>query len=97
MQRSWHYIIAGLALLALVLVGLFAGRFIVYLTSRVMILSIFAMGYNILFGRTGLLSFGHAAFYAAGAYGLGLFFLHVSPHPSRVCASGRRTRPPPRR
>jgi len=28
-----------------------------------------------------LLSFGHAAFYAAGAYGLGLFFLHVSPHP----------------
>lgn len=81
MQRSWHYIIAGLALLALVLIGLLAGRFTVYLTSRVMILSIFAMGYNILFGRTGLLSFGHAAFYAAGAYGLGLFFLHVSPHP----------------
>jgi len=81
MQRSWHYIIAGLALFALVLIGLFAGRFIVYLTSRVMILSIFAMGYNILFGRTGLLSFGHAAFYAAGAYGLGLFSLHVSPHP----------------
>jgi len=39
------------------------------------------MGYNLLFGRTGLLSFGHAAFYAAGAYGLGLFSLHVSPHP----------------
>jgi branched-chain amino acid transport system permease protein len=46
-----------------------------------MILAIFALGYNILFGRTGLLSFGHAAFYAAGAYGLGLFSLHVSPHP----------------
>jgi branched-chain amino acid transport system permease protein len=63
------------------LIGLFAGRFTVYLTSRVMILAIFALGYNILFGRTGLLSFGHAAFYAAGAYGLGLFSLHVTPHP----------------
>jgi len=81
MQRSWNMIIAGLALVALVLIGLFAGRFELYLTSRVMILSIFALGYNLLFGRTGLLSFGHAAFYAAGAYGLGLFALHVSPHP----------------
>ena len=81
MQRSWNIIIAGLTLAGLVLIGLFAGRFVVYLTSRVMILSIFALGYNLLFGRTGLLSFGHAAFYAAGAYGLGLFALHVSPNP----------------
>jgi len=81
MHRSWNIIIALSALTALILIGLFAGRFTVYLTSRVMILAIFALGYNILFGRTGLLSFGHAAFYAAGAYGLGLFSLHVSPHP----------------
>ncbi|UCD77045.1 MAG: branched-chain amino acid ABC transporter permease [Desulfobacterales bacterium] len=81
MQRSWNIIITVLVLAALILIGLFAGRFTVYLTSRVMILSIFALGYNILFGLTGLLSFGHAAFYAAGAYGLGLFALHVSPHP----------------
>jgi branched-chain amino acid transport system permease protein len=81
MQRSWNIVIAGLALTVLILIGLFAGRFTLYMTSRVMILSIFALGYNILFGRTGLLSFGHAAFYAAGAYGLGLFSLHVSSHP----------------
>jgi len=81
MQRSWNIIIVGLALTILILIGLFAGRFTLYLTSRVMILAIFALGYNILFGHTGLLSFGHAAFYAAGAYGLGLSSLHVSPHP----------------
>ena len=46
-----------------------------------MILSIFALGYNLLLGGTGLLSLGHGAFYAAGAYGLGLFSLHVTPHP----------------
>lgn len=73
--------IAGAALIAMILVGLFASRFVIYMASRVMILSIFALGYNVLFGRTGLLSFGHAAFYAAGAYGLGLFSLHVHPHP----------------
>jgi branched-chain amino acid transport system permease protein len=81
MQRSWNILITCVAVAVLILIGLFAGRFTVYLTSRVMILGIFAMGYNLLFGRTGLLSFGHAAFYAAGAYGLGLFSLHVSPHP----------------
>ncbi len=81
MKRYAPILFAGIALAALVLIGLIGGRFLIYLTSRVMILSIFAMGYNILFGRTGLLSFGHAAFYAGGAYGLGLFMLHVLPHP----------------
>jgi len=73
----------GIAALLLLLVGigLFSGRFMVYLTMRVMILGIFALGYNLLLGRTGLLSFGHGAFYAAGAYGLGFFTLHLSSHP----------------
>lgn len=71
-----------LALFA-VLIGiwLFAGRFVLYLTMRVMLLAIFAMGYNVLFGRTGLLSFGHAAFYACGSYGMALFYLHINPDP----------------
>ena len=81
MRRTWTFLSMVLILAVLVAIGLFAGRFIVYLTMRIMILSIFAMGYNILLGRTGLLSFGHAAFYAAGAYGLALFYLHVNPNP----------------
>jgi branched-chain amino acid transport system permease protein len=81
MNRYLPAAMAALALIAFILIGLFGSRFVIYLTSRVMILSIFAMGYNILFGRTGLLSFGHAAFYAGGAYGLALFSIHVHPHP----------------
>ncbi len=80
-NRFWTFLLVALALAGLICIGLFSGRFIVYLTMRVMILAIFAMGYNILLGRTGLLSFGHAAFYAGGAYGLGLFSIHVSSHP----------------
>ena len=80
-NRFWTFLVIALVLASLMSIGLFSGRFVVYLTMRVMILAIFAMGYNILLGRTGLLSFGHAAFYAGGAYGLGLFSIHVSPNP----------------
>ncbi len=40
--------------------------------ARVMVMAVFAMGYNLMFGYTGLLSLGHAMFFAAGMYGMGL-------------------------
>lgn len=40
--------------------------------TRIMVLAVFAMGYNLLFGYTGLLSLGHALFFASGLYGAGL-------------------------
>lgn len=40
--------------------------------ARILVLAVYAMGYNLLFGYTGLLSLGHALFFAAGMYGLGL-------------------------
>ncbi|MFT5111911.1 MAG: branched-chain amino acid transport system permease protein [Parasphingorhabdus sp.] len=46
-------------------------------TTRVMILAIFAMAYNVLFGYTGLLSLGHAMFFATGLYTAGLTAYHL--------------------
>ena len=40
--------------------------------ARIMVLATFATGYNILFGYTGLLSLGHALYFAAGMYGAGM-------------------------
>jgi len=40
--------------------------------ARIMVLAVFAMGYNLAFGYTGLLSLGHALFFAAGMYAGGL-------------------------
>lgn len=40
--------------------------------ARIMVLAVFAMGYNISFGYTGLLSLGHALFFGAGLYATGL-------------------------
>ena len=59
----------GLLILALLLLPLLGGQYAQYLAIQVMILSLFALGFNILFGYSGLLSFGQAGFYAVGAYG----------------------------
>ena len=81
-------ILAAAVVAALCAVPFVTGRFTVYLAMRIMLLSIFAVGFNLLLGQTGLLSFGHGAFYAAGAYGLGLFATHVSTHPLLGIAVG---------
>jgi branched-chain amino acid transport system permease protein len=42
------------------------------LATQVLIFGVFALGFNLLYGYTGLLSFGHAAYYGLGAYGTGI-------------------------
>ena len=59
--------------LALLALFPFAGAtFYTELVTKVMILAIFAMSLDLLVGYTGLVSFGHAAFFGIGAYTLGL-------------------------
>ncbi len=41
-------------------------------TARIMVMAAYAIGYNVALGYTGLLSLGHAMFFAAGLYGAGL-------------------------
>jgi len=43
-----------------------------YLALEVMVWMLFALGYNLMLGTTGLPSFGHGAFFGAGAYAFGL-------------------------
>ncbi len=40
--------------------------------ARIMVLAVYAMAYNVMFGYAGLLSLGHAMFFCAGMYGMGL-------------------------
>ncbi|MFA9230294.1 MAG: branched-chain amino acid ABC transporter permease [Microgenomates group bacterium] len=60
-----------------VLAVLFAAQFVLSAyhsnnVARIMVLAVFAMGYNISYGYTGLLSLGHALFFATGLYATGL-------------------------
>lgn len=68
-----------LLLVALIILPRITSRFSTYLVIQILLLSLLAMGFNLLFGYTGLLSFGHAAFYAVGAYTAGLVLKEVTP------------------
>jgi len=62
----------GVALATLATLPWVGGDFTVDLVTKVMILAMFAMSLDLLVGYTGLVSFGHAAFFGVGAYSLAL-------------------------
>lgn len=74
-SKSW---LLTVGLLALLLVGHFVlpayhhGNL-----ARIMVLAVYAMGFNFAFGYGGMLSLGHALFFAAGMYGMGLTIQHL--------------------
>jgi branched-chain amino acid transport system permease protein len=65
-------IFVGVLLALLALFPLAGATFYTELVTKVMILAIFALSLDLLVGYTGLVSFGHAAYYGIGAYVLGL-------------------------
>jgi branched-chain amino acid transport system permease protein len=67
--RIWPLAVAVIALAAFPYVG---GRFYVDLVLTTMILAIFALSLELLVGRVGLVSFGHAAFFGVAAYATAL-------------------------
>ncbi|WP_327051744.1 branched-chain amino acid ABC transporter permease [Halomicrococcus gelatinilyticus] len=58
------------------------------LTSLILIWGIFALGFNLLLGYVGLLSFGHAVFWGGAAYAAGIFSAQVSGSPILVVLFG---------
>ncbi len=57
------------ALLAVVLsIAMLGGGFVVQLTTQVLVLWCFGLSYQLLFGRTGMLSFGHAVNFGLAAF-----------------------------
>ena len=68
-SRVWPLAVALIALAAFPHVG---GKFYVDLVLTTMILAIFALSLELLVGRTGLVSFGHAAFFGIAAYATAL-------------------------
>lgn len=69
--------LGGALVVLLGLLPLVAGRYVIYLVMQILILAVFALGFNLLFGYTGLLSFGQAGFFAVGAYTCALILLQV--------------------
>jgi branched-chain amino acid transport system permease protein len=85
----------GLFVTALIWVGLLTAPYwmpyvggYTSLGSRVVILGLAAMSLNFLLGFTGVLSFGHAAYFGLGAYGAGLTIKYLVPSSVAGLAAG---------
>ena len=85
MIRYWWL---GPIFIAMLLLPLFIGEFWVHVAIEILILGLFAMSFNMIFGYMGQLSFGHAAYFGAGAYATGLLMVKTSlPLPLCLAAS----------
>ncbi|GAC1340635.1 MAG: hypothetical protein NVS2B9_14070 [Myxococcales bacterium] len=73
-RRGWAGApwLAAAAALAVLLVPAVSGPFLQYLILNMLLLALLASSFNLLFGTTGLLSFGQGAFYSGGAYAAAL-------------------------
>lgn len=59
---------AGTALAVLALPAILNHSFVFALITQIVIMSIFALSYNMLFGQCGMLSFGHSVFFGLAAF-----------------------------
>jgi len=68
---------AILMLVLFLLVPLLPGKFWIHVSTEVLILGLFAMSFNLLYGYMGQISFGHAAFFGVGAYASAMLFTRL--------------------
>ncbi len=68
-------VLAAVAVTVLGVAPFLLGQFETGLLAEMMVWGILAMGLDLLFGYTGMLSFGQALFFGLGAYGVALSFL----------------------
>ncbi len=64
------------------------GEYWIHVSVEILILGLFAVSFNMIFGYMGQLSFGHAAYFGVGAYATGLLMVKTSvPLPIGLAAS----------
>lgn len=77
-DKIWLFITLAImvALAAYPLFGSFSG---VSGLRDILLFALFAVSLDLFWGRTGILSFGHATFFGAGAYGMAVMTIHLAP------------------
>jgi len=81
--------LAAVALVALALVPWVAARHQLSLLTDLLIYGLFALSLDLIMGYTGMVSFGHAAYFGLGAYASALVLIHFAlPIPVALLAGG---------
>ena len=85
MFRYWW---VGLIVAATLVFPLVIGQYWIHVAVEILILGLFAVSFNMIFGYMGQLSFGHAAYFGVGAYATGLLLVKTSvPLPACLAVS----------
>jgi branched-chain amino acid transport system permease protein len=85
MKKYWWL---GPLFISALILPLLVGEFWVHVAIEILIMGLFAVSFNMIFGYMGQLSFGHAAYYGVGAYATGLLLVKASvPLPICLAAS----------
>jgi branched-chain amino acid transport system permease protein len=80
--------LAALGLAALAALAFLLPSFPLVVGAEIFILATFALGFNLLFGYAGLLSFGQGAYFGVGGYAAALVLLHGPPSVWLALAAG---------
>jgi branched-chain amino acid transport system permease protein len=73
-KYAWLWLI----FIATLILPLVIGEYWIHVAVEILILGLFAVSFNMIFGYMGELSFGHAAYFGAGAYATGLLMVKTS-------------------
>lgn len=73
-RRFW--LVFFLVILILMSLPFWAKPFYMFLMTEIIIMSLFAMSFDLIYGFTGMLSLGHATFFGSGSYIFTLSILH---------------------
>jgi branched-chain amino acid transport system permease protein len=73
----WLFLLAFMAILPWIFKTTGFADYLTYIVVRIMILGIFAMSYDIIYGYTGMMGFGHAAFMGGAAYAVAILMLQL--------------------
>src|SRR5690606_42082657 len=71
MLRTVSWVVAVVVMALLVALPWVAPYFYIFIATEVLIRGLLAASFNLVFGYTGMLSFGHAAFFGIGSYEIG--------------------------
>ena len=66
--------VALILLMAFLLIPLLPGDFPTVVATEILLMGLFALSFNLIYGYMGQISFGHAAFFGLGSYGAALLF-----------------------
>jgi branched-chain amino acid transport system permease protein len=76
-NRIWSWLLLSSLFVFLAVMPKLISEFRLNLVISILIYALVAIGFNILFGQGGLLSFGHAAYFGIGAYTAILVYKHL--------------------